>query len=126
MDIKNPYMLGFPVQSLRKYLKILLTNGFTVVIYNQKETIKGKHESIGKATKILVGLQSALDFEEGKELATNLSDLYDYCVRRLLKANIRNDIDGIKEVRSLIQEVKGAWEMLPQILNKDVKVSMVS
>ena len=73
-----------------------------------------------------MGLQSALDFEEGKELATNLSDLYDYCVRRLLKANIRNDIDGIKEVRSLIQEVKGAWEMLPQILNKDVKVSMVS
>jgi flagellar protein FliS len=92
----------------------------------ERNDIKGKHESIGKATKILVGLQSALDFEEGKELAANLSDLYDYCVRRLLKANIRNDIDGIKEVRSLIQEVKGAWEMLPQILNKDVKVSMVS
>ena len=92
----------------------------------ERNDIKGKHESIGKATKILVGLQSALDFEEGKELATNLSDLYDYCVRRLLKANIRNDIDGIKEVRSLIQDVKGAWEMLPQSLNKDVKVSMVS
>ena len=53
-------------------------------------------------------------------------DLYDYCVRRLLKANIRNDIDGIKEVRSLLNEIKGAWEEIPQLLNKDIPATMAS
>jgi flagellin-specific chaperone FliS len=47
-------------------------------------------------------------------------------VRRLLKANIRNDIDGIKEVRSLLNEIKGAWEEIPQLLNKDIPTTMAS
>ena len=92
----------------------------------ERNDIKGKHDAIGRSTKIIVGLQGALDFNQGGELATNLSDLYDYCVRRLLKANIRNDIDGIKEVRSLLNEIKGAWEEIPQLLNKDIPATMAS
>ena len=92
----------------------------------ERNDIKGKHDAIGRSTKIIVGLQGALDFSQGGELATNLSDLYDYCVRRLLKANIRNDIDGIKEVRSLLNEIKGAWEEIPQLLNKDIPTTMAS
>lgn len=92
----------------------------------ERNDIKGKHDAIGRSTKIIVGLQGALDFSQGGELATNLSDLYDYCVRRLLKANIRNDIDGIKEVRSLLNEIKGAWEEIPQLLNKDIPATMAS
>ena len=65
----------------------------------ERNDIKGKNASIGRANKIIIGLQSALDFEKGKELSQNLSDLYDYCIRRLLKANIRNDVEGIVEVK---------------------------
>ena len=32
---KNPYMLGFPSVALSKYLKVLIDNGFTVVIIDQ-------------------------------------------------------------------------------------------
>ena len=34
----------------------------------ERNDIKGKNESIGKANKIIIGLQSALDFEKGKEM----------------------------------------------------------
>jgi DNA mismatch repair protein MutS len=32
---KNPYMIGFPSVALNKYLKVLIDNGFTVVIIDQ-------------------------------------------------------------------------------------------
>src|SRR3972149_3704602 len=35
VDEKNPYMLGFPSVALNKYLKVLIDNGFTVVIIDQ-------------------------------------------------------------------------------------------
>ena len=38
-----------------------------------RNDIKAKTESIGRATKILNGLQGALDFEKGAEIAVNLS-----------------------------------------------------
>ena len=35
VDMKNPYMMGFPTASLQKYLKILVENYFTVVVIDQ-------------------------------------------------------------------------------------------
>ena len=35
VDMKNPYMMGFPSISLQKFLKILIENSFTVVVIDQ-------------------------------------------------------------------------------------------
>lgn len=91
----------------------------------QRNAIAEKGESINRASKILIGLQSTLDFEKGGELARNLSDLYDYAMRRILKANLRNDIAAIQEVRGLLGEITGAWELLPALL-KDTPIAMAS
>ncbi len=91
----------------------------------ERKDIKGKNESIGKANKIIIGLQSALDIEQGKEVALKLSELYDYCIRRRLKANIRNDVEGIVEVKGLMKEISDAWNLVPQLLD-DPDVSMAS
>lgn len=114
------------VQLIQMLFDGLMTSLADAEGHFERNDIKGKHDAIGRSTKIIVGLQGALDFNQGGELAANLSDLYDYCVRRLLKANIRNDIDGIKEVRSLLNEIKGAWEEIPQLLNKDIPATMAS
>ena len=114
------------VQLIQMLFDGLMTSLADAEGHFERNDIKGKHDAIGRSTKIIVGLQGALDFNQGGELATNLSDLYDYCVRRLLKANIRNDINGIKEVRSLLNEIKGAWEEIPQLLNKDIPATMAS
>ena len=91
-----------------------------------RNDIKAKTESIGRATKILNGLQGALDFEKGAEIAVNLSDLYDYCVRRLLKASIRNDVSIIREVKGLMGEIQGAWSTLPELLSENANVPFAS
>ena len=91
----------------------------------QRNAIAEKGESINRASKILIGLQSTLDFEKGGELARNLSDLYDYAMRRILKANLRNDVAAIQEVRGLLGEITSAWERLPSLL-KDTPISLAS
>ena len=91
-----------------------------------RKDIKAKTESIGRATKILNGLQGALDFEKGAEIAINLSDLYDYCVRRLLKASIRNDPSIVREVKGLMGEIQDAWRVLPELLSTNVNTPLAS
>ena len=90
-----------------------------------RNDIVGKNQSISRATKIIIGLKGSLDFDKGGELARNLDDLYDYATRRLLKANIRNDIEAVQEIKGLLGEINGAWELLPSLL-KDQPIAMAS
>jgi flagellar protein FliS len=69
-----------------------------------------KGEKIGKALGILEALLLALDKDRGGELAANLERLYDYASRTLLKANLENRVDLLKEVSSLLREIKLAWD----------------
>lgn len=75
-----------------------------------------KSKSISRASRIVVGLQGALDFSRGGELAHNLNDLYSYVIRRLIYINARNDLDALDEVYSLMKDISEAWQTLPSLL----------
>ncbi len=72
-----------------------------------------KGERIGKAIGILEGLTACLDLERGGEIAANLRDLYDYMQRRLLEANLKDDVAMLDEVARLMGEIKSAWDAIP-------------
>ena len=74
--------------------------------------------SISRAGRIVVGLQGALDFERGGELAQNLNELYVYVTRRLFHVNAYNDLAALEEVQSLIQDIAEAWKSLPSLLSQ--------
>jgi len=69
-----------------------------------------KGEKIGKALGIIEALLLGLDKTRGGELASNLERLYDYALRTLLKANLENRVDLLKEVSSLLREIKLGWD----------------
>ena len=77
-----------------------------------------KCQSIARADKIVQGLRVTLDHANGGELARNLDALYDYVSRRLLHANLRNDVESLREARGLMAEISEAWEMLPSVMLK--------
>ncbi len=70
-------------------------------------------ESISKAISIVDNLRVAVDHERGGTIASNLSDLYDYLVRRLLEANVVSDVSMLTEVSGLLTEIKIAWDQVP-------------
>jgi flagellar protein FliS len=77
--------------------------------------IEEKSRSLARAGKIVLGLQSALNFESGGEIAKNLDELYGYVTRRLLHVNLHNDLDALKEIYSLMSEIQGAWSTVPNM-----------
>ncbi len=76
----------------------------------QREDIPQKGLMLGKAVSILGGLQASLDKNTNTEVAANLDRLYDYMQRRLLEANVKNDLTMVDEVVALLTPVKEAWD----------------
>lgn len=79
----------------------------------ERNAIAEKAELISKAGRIIEGLQGSLDTDKGGDIAANLNDLYDYMQRRLLHANVRNDVAALDEISGLLREIRAAWEAIP-------------
>jgi len=59
---------------------------------------------------LIIGeLRGSLNMTEGGPLAQNLSDLYEYMIRRLTLANSKGDADIVLEVSRLLDEIRSAW-----------------
>jgi flagellar protein FliS len=84
----------------------------------QNNAIEEKSKALSRAGRIVVGLQGALDFERGGELAQNLNELYAYVTRRLFHVNAYNDLTALEEVQSLIKDITEAWKSLPSLLGQ--------
>lgn len=98
----------------------MLYQGALLAIANAKngilrKDIPAKGAAISKAISIIdEGLNASLDKKVGGELAQNLSSLYEYMGRRLLAANLNNDIAALDEVARLLNDLKGAWDSIRQ------------
>ena len=79
-------------------------------------TIKEKSDALGRAGRIVVGLQGALDFKQGGDLAQNLNELYAYVTRRLFHINAHNDLEALDEVFTLMNDIRQAWNTLPTLM----------
>lgn len=88
----------------------------------QHGAIADKSKAIARASRIVLGLQGALDFEKGGDLASNLNELYSYVTRRLLYVNAKNDIEALDEVYGLMTEIRQAWESVPGLIPQPAQV----
>jgi flagellar protein FliS len=81
----------------------------------------GKKAQLVHSCITLIGeLRGSLNMERGGALAGNLSDLYEYMARQLLRANADSNIELIKEVTGLLGEVRSAWVAI----GPEVRVAM--
>ena len=81
----------------------------------RRETVQ-KAKLLHSCVRILGELRGTLNVAEGGAIAENLSDLYDYMSRRLLRANVENNVACINEVLSLLGEIRSAWAAIgPQV-----------
>ena len=74
---------------------------------------------------VLLGeLRGSLDLQRGGSLAQNLSDLYDYMVRRILQASANDDAAALSEVQSLLTEIREAWAAIgPEVRSQPVRTA---
>mgnify|MGYP006140003863 CR=1 FL=1 len=105
------------VQLIQMLFDGLLESLSTAKGHITHKDITEKSKALSRAGRIILGLQNALDFEKGGELATNLNELYTYVTRRVLHANMHNDLAAIDEVYGLMSEIRLAWDTVPALVS---------
>lgn len=78
--------------------------------------IAHKARLLHSCVTIIAELRGSLNLDAGGELPGNLSDLYDYMMRRLMLANAEDNVSYITEVEQLLGELRSAWIAIgPQV-----------
>lgn len=93
----------------------MLFDGFATAVAEargamRRHDVGSKCTAIARAVRIVdEGLRGGLDVKAGGALARNLGGLYDYVVKRLTEANLRNDESALEECLRLMQPIHEAW-----------------
>ena len=78
----------------------------------ERDEMRQKGRAIGDAIDLINGLQASLNHDADARLSESFDALYDYMMRRLLEANLRDDISILDEVSGLMKELKEAWDAI--------------
>ncbi|MGG4035795.1 flagellar export chaperone FliS [Paenibacillus cisolokensis] len=78
----------------------------------EKRDISGANQAIQKTQSIIYELISSLDLKQGGQIAVNLQSLYFYMIDCLVEANMRKDLEKLREVTDMLTSIKSAWEQI--------------
>ena len=67
-----------------------------------------------RAQEIVMELNFGVDLEQGGELAVNLRRLYEFMYHHLLQANMKKDVEAVRHVAGLLEQLRGAWRVVVQ------------
>ena len=79
----------------------------------EQNELVNKGVYIGKAVSIIIGLQNSLNMDAGGQIAKNLSDLYDFMLRKITEANLNNDVKAIDDVCEVLRTINEGWDAIP-------------
>lgn len=91
-----------------------------------EDDIEGANNYIIRSQDIIRELRDTLDMKKGGEIANNLSQLYDFMLRKLVEANINKDNEKIKIVENLMTELLDAWKQIANNQEQKAKVSQLN
>jgi flagellar protein FliS len=66
-------------------------------------------EALSKAHAIVSEFYLALDHSQAPELCANLAALYNFCLERLTRANVKNDANAVDEVVRVLGPIRDAF-----------------
>ncbi len=70
---------------------------------------EGRFNAVDKASKIILGLQGQLDFENGGDISPMLHEFYDNLFMRMMQINSRNPGPVIDDVLASLNQMKETW-----------------
>ena len=79
----------------------------------EKKDIEKKNENLIKAQNIISELRVTLNME--LEVSNNLMAMYEYIMRRLIEANVKNDTAILDEAAELVTDLRDTWKQAVQL-----------
>ena len=103
-----------PHKIIEEILKDLKKNMETLAYSLDNEPVISsiKSNSFSKSLTAIYILQSSLDFEEGKEIAENLYNIYEFCKSSIMKGFTKRDSKFVYDAIPPIEEILDAWKQI--------------
>ena len=80
-------------------------------IQNKNFELRSKQST--RSITIINGMRDCLDMESGGDLSDNLYSLYQYMAQELFRASFKNDADTIKNIQTMLKDIRESWEKIP-------------
>ena len=103
-----------PHKIIEEVLKDLKKNMETLAysIDNEPVVSSIKSNSFSKSLTAIYILQSSLNFEEGKEIAENLYNIYEFCKDGIMKGFTKRDSKLVYDAIPPIDEILDGWKQI--------------
>ena len=103
-----------PHKIIEEVLKDLKKNMETLAysIDNEPVVSSIKSNSFSKSLTAIYILQSSLNFEDGKEIAENLYNIYEFCKDGIMKGFTKRDSKLIYDAIPPIDEILDGWKQI--------------
>ncbi len=75
-----------------------------------EKDLSAANREIIRAQEVIRELMVTLNTERGGEMAQGLMRLYDYMYQLLVDANVKKEPENLRTVRTMLEELKTAWE----------------
>lgn len=81
---------------------------------HEQKNMEASYDKVRHAQDIVTELLVGLDYEQGGEIARNLSRLYNFFLRQMIGINSRQDTAVYQHIINMLAELKDAWEQVRQ------------
>lgn len=114
-QLSNPYQMSSVATAGPAQLTLMLYDRALVGLARAQQAdgpqrVEVVNSELTRVQDIVTELLVTLDRERGGDIARNLAALYDYCLDRLIRANVRKDLGLLDEVRAVLTPLRDAWE----------------
>ena len=111
----NQYLTVQVNTSTPEQLLMLLYNGAIRFLNEAEEAMTAGRVGqqgalISRTINILTELSASLDHEIGGQIASNLDALYAYMNRELMTANLKDDVERLVRVRTMLIDFRNTWD----------------
>ncbi|MBU3915721.1 flagellar export chaperone FliS [bacterium] len=105
--------------SNQKQLIVMLYDGMDKFLTKAVQAInegdiETAHSNLHRTGQIILELLGTLREDKGGEIATNLKQIYVYCYEQVVIGNLKKDVEMIRNVQQVINNLGSAWKQISQ------------
>lgn len=96
---------------------VMLYDGVIRFVQQARQAIEDKrfedrYKLLTKASEVVIGLQSSLDFDHGADIAQQLYDFYTEIDRQLMAIHRTNSVEACDEIVDLLKTMRAEWHRI--------------
>ncbi|GIP19095.1 flagellar protein FliS [Paenibacillus montaniterrae] len=114
---KNKYETASPHRLITMLYDGAIRFANQAIKHIENQNVAETNQAIQRFQDIIYELMSCLNFNEGKEIATNLQALYTYVIELSIRSNLEKTTEPLHEAVTIISEIKSSWEQIGKEVN---------